>query len=1146
VELLFDGLVVVLLLAVLGLPVAATAAVAHAGVTPTTAEWQPPPAAPTPAAGLRELPIFTPGGDVERAVTDGAVLAHEPALREALEAAARRAFGGADTAEFWDVLALPDLEFHAQSDIVDGGQVVPYPYRYPHLDPVLDRLLPARLSADQADAVNDLAALLIVGTGSFGVDENPSLENAGAAAFALMNRSRAAAPSCAHQLNLAFLLAADQYTADDVIDREFDGAIGACPQDPTPLWLLGEFRVQQTYVMPGATRSPLVPPSAQVLARPIEVFHRLQGAFPGSALGWAGEADASLSLAEDATDAGIEPFTARHRFDRALALYQRAGRLSDDPGIDIGIARALAGLRRFDEAAEAAQRAIHAAPGVAAFQLRRTEYLERGGRFADAAAMVEPLLTSAAHGPSRRNLMPNATFMDDPLLSIGVGSRLPVSLSVGQPSQFGAGASAYDFSFIPDYRQDALTGYDPACREWSLARDLILAGRPGDAAASIGQHGDPTLGEPQVSCARVGGDDRTEHIAPTESFARRGWLALAAVADAEAGSTAHAGEALARLGFPSPFDTDDPDPIAESRDIWRSYIFDKRQNMWRFAGNLDRAKSIVDEWLAQVPGDPSAADRAGEIAFLRGDHAAAAAWFAKSAAAFSPTTARGALARATALLKQGAAEGQAGRDADAKAILSTVPAAGESAGVLLKEAGPLAAARFKAGLIVYYARVQLGDAALRTHDYADAVADYSAAIDMYPDFENIVATPPLPSPLKNGAAENNAALAHILLGSGDRAIETATAAVGRDPQSPVFLQTLAYAYQSAGRLDAAVNTYRQALEFDETLFPAANDLGVILAKQHRADEALTALRHAVGVNPDYALGWFNLGVHLSAMGPRHYLEAQGALGRAARLDSALRDRDRELTYDAEPYYSGLDLSRPLPPEWRFVATERRVPAALTVLIVLLLLGRLVWGLGLDQVSGKVAERLFGWTRRAGWLGFVTRPVWPVVAVLATVALFLWPWWRSPTPAPVDAAVLAVGVLALLGAYLRSRSAAARRAGASLRHFTWLPAVGFGAALTAAGLGFAPVPAAETSVEHRAVRWAGPLALASVTVVLLALGWWSGTPATRALGASGVVMMSSVLLPTKPFDGAFITHRLANTLIFLAMLGVATVLLLGWI
>jgi hypothetical protein len=97
-----------------------------------------------------------------------------------------------------------------------------------------------------------------------------------------------------------------------------------------------------------------------------------------------------------------------------------------------------------------------------------------------------------------------------------------------------------------------------------------------------------------------------------------------------------------------------------------------------------------------------------------------------------------------------------------------------------------------------------------------------------------------------------------------------------------------------------------------------------------------------------------------------------------------------------------------------------------------------------------------------------------------------------------------------------------------------------------GLGFAPLPAATVPDEQRAVRWAGPAALAAVTVVLLALGWWSGLPAIRALGASAMVMMSSVLLPTKPFDGAYITRRLANILIFLAMLAVAAFLLLGWI
>ena len=401
-----------------------------------------------------------------------------------------------------------------------------------------------------------------------------------------------------------------------------------------------------------------------------------------------------------------------------------------------------------------------------------------------------------------------------------------------------------------------------------------------------------------MACARIGGEDRTD-IAPVgEGFSRRGWLTMAAVAASEEEPTAETAAALEDLGFDTPYESYDSDPIAASPNVWPAYVFDKRQNLWRFAGDLDKAKSIVDEWLSLSPNDPGAADRAGEIAFLRGDYPSAATWFAKAASGFAPTSARGALGRAAALLKQGAAEGQAGQDADAGSTLAKALAAAAVAGDRLTESNDRGSEAYRAELIVYYAHVQLGDAALRTRNHAGAVADYQTAVKLYPTFEDVEVEPALPSTLKNGAAENNMALANILLGSGAASVEQARAAVGRDPQSPIFLQTLAYAYQSTGQLDVAAGTYRQALGFDPTLFPAANDLGVILAKQDRHEDALAAFRRAVGVNPDYALGWFNLGVLLSDMGPGHYLEAQGALGRAAKLDPALRDRDQQLTYDA--------------------------------------------------------------------------------------------------------------------------------------------------------------------------------------------------------------------------------------------------------
>jgi hypothetical protein len=63
-----------------------------------------------------------------------------------------------------------------------------------------------------------------------------------------------------------------------------------------------------------------------LIAEPIEVFQRLQSAFPGSALGWAGEGDAALRLAEEATEAGIELFTPG-TVRSCEVLYQRADEL---------------------------------------------------------------------------------------------------------------------------------------------------------------------------------------------------------------------------------------------------------------------------------------------------------------------------------------------------------------------------------------------------------------------------------------------------------------------------------------------------------------------------------------------------------------------------------------------------------------------------------------------------------------------------------------------------------------------------------------------------------------------------------------------------------------------------------------------------
>jgi cellulose synthase operon protein C len=150
---------------------------------------------------------------------------------------------------------------------------------------------------------------------------------------------------------------------------------------------------------------------------------------------------------------------------------------------------------------------------------------------------------------------------------------------------------------------------------------------------------------------------------------------------------------------------------------------------------------------------------------------------------------------------------------------------------------------------------------------------------------------------------------------------------------------------------------REALDSDPGAFPAANDLGVELTREHQNGAAAEALRQAVGASPGYALGWFNLGVVESKLGPSRLPAAQGAFAVAYSLDPALQDRRPEMTIDASVYRTALDLSKPLPPRWSISQLPQPVPAAAAGLLVLVTLG-----LGLARATGHG-----GSTLAAQWL-----------------------------------------------------------------------------------------------------------------------------------------------------------------------------------
>jgi tetratricopeptide (TPR) repeat protein len=449
---------------------------------------------------------------------------------------------------------------------------------------------------------------------------------------------------------------------------------------------------------------------------------------------------------------------------------------------------------------------------------------------------------------------------------------------------------------------------------------------------------------------------------------------------------------------------------------------------------------------------------------------------------------------------------------------------------------------FKAAYASYNARVQAGDAALRARRYDAASEHYEAAAERAPELD--LPVEPLSRP---EVLHNNRALADAQLGHPRAAAQAAGLAVAADPMNPLFLETQGYAFQRLGDLERAERSFKAAVRSDPTLHPAWNNLGVVLARRDRLEEAAEAFRRAVGAEPGYAIAWFNLGVTLQERGPRHAAGSQGAFGRAFRADESLRDRERRLIPDNEVYFASLDLSKPLPPEWTFAESQKQAPAATAGFALLLLvglrLGRALAATGLGpggakpfldlgrSVLSRVPERLV----------FVSG----AVAVLATMAVFLWPLFRSAQGSLTSALLLVVGVGALIAIVVRSRVLAARRAGVALSQRGWGPGIVFGAGAALLGVGWAPLPVARTSRAAPAVHWIGPVLTGATALCLLVLSAWLSIPSTRGLAAAALVMTASLLTPIEPLDGGVVAKGPAGIAAGVAVAGAAVFLLLGF-
>jgi tetratricopeptide (TPR) repeat protein len=132
-------------------------------------------------------------------------------------------------------------------------------------------------------------------------------------------------------------------------------------------------------------------------------------------------------------------------------------------------------------------------------------------------------------------------------------------------------------------------------------------------------------------------------------------------------------------------------------------------------------------------------------------------------------------------------------------------------------------------------------------------------------------------------------------GQYELAVESLRRAIELDPRFTKAHDNLGLCYEALGRFDDALRSYEEATRLNrETPPPSAwppLNLGLLLVRLNRLDEAEARLRESAEADPRFAQARYHLGLVLEKQG--HLPEAIAELEEAARLDPAY----------AEPHYA---------------------------------------------------------------------------------------------------------------------------------------------------------------------------------------------------------------------------------------------------
>ena len=373
----------------------------------------------------------------------------------------------------------------------------------------------------------------------------------------------------------------------------------------------------------------------------------------------------------------------------------------------------------------------------------------------------------------------------------------------------------------------------------------------------------------------------------------------------------------------------------------------------------------------------------------------------------------------------------------------------------------------------------------------------------------------------------------------EAALADIRAALGSDADNAVYRMNEGWATRLLGHADEARAALEAAVRLDATLYPAFNDLGILLALDGDTAGARAAFTAAIAADPAYDLARWNLGILALREVPGGILEGQVRLAEAIRLEPGLRSAPLDFRSDNRTYRFGFEA--PLPPTaaaafGRTYSIGAVVLASAASLAALAQLQATLLGHGVLTAASSAQGRLERLGRGRTWrarqralrrrlprLGRAWLPWFGVGLLLIIVT-----GWQAAQASPATAG--SAMVLAILATFLALAAhevghlVAGRAMGARLIPAAWGP----GAVLS---LLFLPVQAATGPFFAERIRrargggpraWrfhiAGPLANALVGVVAYLLFLIEPMPVLRLITQVQLAAIGYTLLPVRPLDG----------------------------